>query len=188
MKPSQLLLLTTLLLVQGCAHVQTPNEPQASREADEQAALALFERNIEAIQRKDREAYLACYRQDEGLVRAGPEGPKLGYAELADGTSPSGSDEWPSSLIADQLQVHWLRPGVVYGSYAYTVTIAGETSKGISERVFLERDGRWAIAVTTAFPAPAQADTAPPSVQAPPTASDAAPQAQQPDEQQPAEP
>ena len=46
------------------------------------AARALFERNIAAIQAKDRDAYLACYRADDALIRVGPEGAALGFARL----------------------------------------------------------------------------------------------------------
>ena len=120
--------------------------------ADEiEAARALFAANIKAIQDKDRDAYLASYRQDEHLVRAGIDGPKLGFAELAEGTAASGSEEWPSRLDATEVELFWVAPGVVYGTYRYDVTIAGATTTGLSERVFLRRGDRWEIAVTSAF-------------------------------------
>lgn len=115
------------------------------------AARALFDRNITAIQDRDREAYLACYRPDDRLIRAGISGVSPGFEGLAEGTAATGSDDWPERLVADDIEVHWLAPGVVYGAYKYTVTFDGETTSGLSERVFLERDGEWSITVSTAF-------------------------------------
>jgi hypothetical protein len=42
------------------------------------AAKKLFERNLDAIKKQDREAYLACYLQNDALVRTGPTGYQLG--------------------------------------------------------------------------------------------------------------
>lgn len=64
----------------GCAHAPNP-------EADLTAARALFGRNLRAIQDKDRDAYLACYRQDERLLRNGPGGPVRGFDGLAASTA-----------------------------------------------------------------------------------------------------
>jgi hypothetical protein len=125
----------------------------AGPDEDLAAAQALFQRNIQAIQHKDRDAYLACYRPDERLIRVGPDGPKLGFSDLSSGTAATGSDDWPEALVADQVQVHWVAPGVVFGTYAYTVTFDGETTKGLSERVFVRLGDDWRIAVSTAFPA-----------------------------------
>ncbi len=140
-----------LLLTLACAH-HLPPRPTGTPSADEAAARAVFEANVAAIQERDREAYLACYAPTERLVRAGPEGPLLGFSALDEGTPATGSDDWPERLEADDLQVHWLAPGVVYGSYRYRVTMDGETSEGLSERVFLRQpDGTWLVAVSTAF-------------------------------------
>lgn len=149
-----------LLILVACAPEATPPPAPSlahDREGDLAAARALFMRNIEAIQKKDREAYLACYRSDEALVRSGPGGPKLGFAELAAGTS-STTKGWPESLEASDVQVHWLGPGSVYGTYRYRVVFDGAASEGLSERVFAHRDGRWQIVVSTAFGAPASSD------------------------------
>ena len=124
--------------------------PSVDREGELAAARAVFERNISAIQDKDRDAYLGCYRADETLIRVGPEGAKMGYEELATGTSTTPED-WPSRLDADDMQLRWLGPGYVYGLYRYRVTIAGKTTEGISERVFVRGPDGWKIQVTTAF-------------------------------------
>lgn len=136
-------------MLAGCAG-------SAPREVELAEARALFDANIRAIQQKNKENYLACYRDDDALLRAGPDGVKTGYAELASTTATTGSDGWPSMLEASEVQVFWVEPGVVYGTYKYRVTIAGETTEGLSERVFIKRDGKWKIGVSTAFPAPAK--------------------------------
>jgi hypothetical protein len=52
------------------------------------------------------------------------------------------------------MEFSWLRPGVVYGSYRYRVSFGGNESTGRSERVLMETDAGWRIAVSTAFPDP----------------------------------
>jgi hypothetical protein len=136
--------------IAGCAAAGS------SREVELAETRALFDANIRAIQEKNKESYLACYRDDEALLRVGPDGVKTGYAELAATTATSGSDGWPSALEASEVHVYWVEPGVVYGTYKYRVTIAGETTEGISERVFIKRGGRWQIGVSTAFPVAAK--------------------------------
>ncbi len=126
----------------------------AARATELAEARALFLRNIEAIQRRDREAYLACYRDDADLVRAGNGGVELGFEGLATKTPTTGSTAWPERLDADRIELHWLAPGVVYGAYAYRVVIAGQATKGLSERVFLRTPLGWRIAVSTAFAHP----------------------------------
>jgi hypothetical protein len=151
----------TLLALAACAHTPPPIDKTAQLDA----ARALFEQNIRAIQERNREAYLDCYLPTDALVRAGDDGVKLGFAELAEGAAATGSDEWPESLEASDMQVHWIEDGVVYGAYRYVVVIDGKRSEGWSERVFVRRDGRWRIAVTTAFglaPSEPEGESAPP--------------------------
>src|SRR6266849_8035062 len=50
--------------------------------ADLGAARSLFERNIDAIRRRDRDAYLACYRRSDRLARGGPTGFVTGFEEF----------------------------------------------------------------------------------------------------------
>lgn len=139
------LVVTALLF--GCA---TAPAPAPVVPTDLTAVRALFERNIQAIRDKDRDAYLACYRADDRLVRAGKEGVKLGFEPLAAQTS-SVASTWPTALEATDMVVHPIAPGVAYGAYRYRVTIAGVTTEGLSERVFVRGDEGWRIAVTTAF-------------------------------------
>jgi imidazolonepropionase-like amidohydrolase len=125
--------------------------PAASEPADTVAARALFERNLSAIRNRDRAAYLACYLETPTLAVVGPEGPRLGFEELA----KSAGDRWPDSFDASDLQLVLVRPGVVYGTYRYRVRYGSEEQSGLSERLFLWTGSEWKIALTTAFGAPA---------------------------------
>ena len=46
-------------------------------------ARALFEKNIAAIKRRDKAAYLSVYLDSDRLARTSPDGPVLGFAEFA---------------------------------------------------------------------------------------------------------
>jgi imidazolonepropionase-like amidohydrolase len=126
-----------------------PNPPPGESE-DLAAARDLFRANLDAIGRKDRGAYLACYLNSPALARTGPEGIQRGFDSLAKET---GSD-WPDLFEGLDLQLVPVRPGLVYGTYRYRVRYGADEQSGISERFFLRTDQGWRIAVTTAFPAP----------------------------------
>lgn len=122
----------------------------ASSAADDLAsARAVFEKNLQSIRDKNRDSYLACYLESEGLVRTGPDGFELGYAGLA-ATAGQG---WPDHISAEDLRLTPIRPGLVYGTYRYRVRYGQEEVSGISERLFTETPQGWKIAVSTAFPA-----------------------------------
>jgi hypothetical protein len=142
----RMIFIAATLLATACATASTSSVKDELTET-----RALFDANIRAIQEKNREAYLACYRDDAALIRSGPEGVKLGYEELATGTATTGSDQWPESLEAKDVEVHSVQPGVVYGAYKYRVVIKGVATEGLSERVFIKYKGAWKIAVSTAF-------------------------------------
>src|SRR5437773_6995092 len=147
--------------------------------SDLQAARTLFEKNLDAIRRRDREGYLACYLHAETLARTGFEGPSLGY----DSFVKESGDDWPDLFEGLDLQLVPIRPGLVYGTYRYRVRYGPREESGISERFFVKSGdattGRgatgaakggadrsaagWKIAVTTAF-------TAPPGTPPPPRA------------------
>lgn len=118
--------------------------------SDTLEARRVFVENIDAIHKRDRARYLATYLQTDGLARNGPAGLELGY----DGWSARRDSTWPDTLVARNLRVHPLAPGVVYGTYCYTVTQKDTTSSGVSERVFVKTPDGWRIAVTTAFGLP----------------------------------
>jgi imidazolonepropionase-like amidohydrolase len=111
------------------------------------AARAVFEKNLQAIRDKNRDAYLSCYLQSERLARVGPEGFELGYAGLA----ASAGKGWPDHFTADDLHLTPVQPGVVYGTYRYRVRYGGREDSGLSERWFVKTPKGWRIAVTTAF-------------------------------------
>ena len=121
--------------------------------SDTVEARRVFEENIDAIHKRDRVRYLATYLQTDGLARNGPAGLELGF----EGWSARRDSTWPDTLIARNLRVHPIAPGVVYGTYCYTVTQKDTTSSGVSERVFVKTPQGWRIAVTTAFGLPAGA-------------------------------
>lgn len=114
------------------------------------SALRLFEENIDAIHKRDRARYLATYLQAPTLARNGPEGLQLGFADW----SARRDTTWPDTLRSRNLRVVPLSPGVVYGTYCYTVTQKDTTTSGVSERVFIKTDAGWRIAVTSAFGLP----------------------------------
>jgi hypothetical protein len=130
------------------AHTGLPSA--RSTASDTLEARRLFEENIDAIHKRDRARYLATYLQTDALARNGPAGLELGY----DGWSARRDSTWPDTLVARNLRVHALAPGVVYGTYCYTVTQKDTTSSGVSERVFVKTPNGWRIAVTTAFGLP----------------------------------
>lgn len=117
--------------------------------ADVAAARGLFEKNLQSIRDKDRDAYLSCYLESDRLVRSGPDGFQLGYEGLA-ATAGQG---WPDHIAAEDLRLTPVRPGLVYGTYRYRVRYGQEEVSGLSERLFLETPQGWKIAVSTAFPA-----------------------------------
>ena len=145
-------LIAGLLAAAACSPVQpSPGViAPASVARDTIDARRLFEENIDAIHKRDRARYLATYLQAATLARNGPGGLELGYDNWGARTSTS----WPDTLVATNLRVVPLAPGVVYGTYCYSVTQNDTTSTGVSERVFVRTPAGWRIAVTTAFGLP----------------------------------
>jgi imidazolonepropionase-like amidohydrolase len=123
-------------------------ETSPREQADIAAARRVFEANLDAIRRRDRDAYLACYLDSPLLARTGPTGFELGYDSLA----ASAGSGWPDVFEARDLRLTWLADGFVYGTYRYRVRYGATEQSGISERVFRATPQGWKIAVTTAFP------------------------------------
>jgi imidazolonepropionase-like amidohydrolase len=117
---------------------------------DVTAARALFEKNLDAIRRKDKEGYLACYLHAPTLIRTSATGTQRGYDTFA-----KEAGEWPDAFEGLGLDLVSLRPGLVYGTYRYRVRYGAREESGISERFFLKTEAGWKIAVTSAFAAPA---------------------------------
>jgi ketosteroid isomerase-like protein len=148
-------LLALLISATACtpASVNTGAPAAVAAASDTVEARQLFEENIDAIHKRDRARYLATYLHTNSLARNGPAGLELGY----EGWSARRDSTWPDTLIARNLQVMPVAPGIVYGTYCYTVTQKDTTSSGVSERVFVKTPEGWRIAVTTAFGRPAGA-------------------------------
>ena len=148
-------LLALLISAIACtpASVNTGAPAAVAAASDTVEARQLFEENIDAIHKRDRARYLATYLHTKSLARNGPAGLELGY----EGWSARRDSTWPDTLIAGNLQVMPVAPGIVYGTYCYTVTQKDTTSSGVSERVFVKTPEGWRIAVTTAFGLPAGA-------------------------------
>jgi len=148
-----------LSVIPGCTPASSsipapaPASPMTMNQADTVAAKRLFEENIDAIHKRNRPRYLATYLRSPALARNGPAGLQLGY----DNWSALSDTTWPDTLVATAMRVVPLAPGVVYGTYCYSVTQAGTTTSGVSERVFVNTASGWRIAVTTAFGLPAGA-------------------------------
>jgi imidazolonepropionase-like amidohydrolase len=131
-----------------CAALVSASLAASASDVDE--ARALFEKNIAAIQTRDRAAYLACYLDSTQLVRATPEGPVLGYEDFAKQAGAT----WPDTLAADDLRLTPISPGIVYGTYRYRVRYGAEEHSGLSERLFVKTPKGWKITVTSAFDTP----------------------------------
>ncbi len=134
------------LLAVLLAAASTPSRA-ADRQDDLAGARAVFEKNLQAIRDKNRDAYLSCYLDSERLARTGPEGFELGYAGLA----ASAGKGWPDHIAADDIHLTPIQPGIVYGTYRYRVRYGGREDAGLSERWFVHTPKGWRIAVSTAF-------------------------------------
>ncbi len=134
-------------VVGACAMPPHAYSAAGNAGADSVAAMRLFEENIAAIHGRDRPRYLATYLQTPALGRNGPGGMLLGFENW----SARRDSTWPDTLVARGLKVLPIAPGVVYGTYCYTVTQNDTTSSGVSERIFVKTREGWRIAVTTAF-------------------------------------
>ena len=65
--------------------------------------------NLRAIEKRDKTAYLACYRNSSDLALVGPEGPARGYESL----EKSAGAGWPDTFDAEDLQLVPISPGIV---------------------------------------------------------------------------
>ena len=145
---------SVVVLVGSCASQSPPAVTlDAAPASDTIEARRLFEENIDAIHKRDRARYLATYIHSPTLVRNGPGGLELGYADW----SATRDTTWPDTLVAERMRVVPVARGVVFGTYCYRVTQNRVTTSGVSERVFIKTLTGWKIAVTTAFGLPAGA-------------------------------
>ena len=149
---ARICLLIAMASAAACVGISTTTNqtPGISLPADTIEARRVFEENIDAIHKRDRARYLATYLHTASLARNGPGGLDLGYENW----SARRDSTWPDTLIARNLRVLPISPGVVYGTYCYTVSQHDTTTSGVSERIFVKTPEGWRIAVTTAFGLP----------------------------------
>jgi len=141
----------------ACARTASVPATTTSASSDTLEARRVFEGNISAIHQRDRSRYLSYYLESDRLARTGPNGLELGFEDW----SARRDSTWPDTLVARDLRLVPVAPGVVYGTYHYRVTQRGVTSQGISERVFVRTPQGWKIAVSTAFGLPVNASPPP---------------------------
>jgi imidazolonepropionase-like amidohydrolase len=125
-------------------------EGTSSLTSEVTAARELFHKNLDAIRRRDKAAYLSSYWKSDNLARTGVDGIALGYAAH----EKSAGENWPDTFDASDLELVPIRPGVVYGTYRYRVRYGADEQTGLSERLFVQTPEGWKIAMTSAFPAP----------------------------------
>jgi imidazolonepropionase-like amidohydrolase len=157
MNPGHVRVALALPLLLGCARTASVPATSTTASSDTAEARRVFEGNISAIHQRDRVRYLSYYLESDRLARTGPSGLELGFQNW----SARRDSTWPDTLVARDLRLVPVAPGVVYGTYHYRVTQRGVTSEGISERVFVRTPQGWRIAVSTAFGLPANASPPP---------------------------
>jgi len=92
-------------------YVAESGQRSATAPTDTIEARRLFEENIDAIHKRDRARYLATYLHSPSLARNGPGGLELGYENW----SARRDSTWPDTLIATNLRVLPIAPGIVCG-------------------------------------------------------------------------
>src|SRR5262249_41224841 len=79
----------------------------------------------------------------------GPEGFALSYDSLAAGVGGG----WPDYFEGLNLRLTPVQGGIVYGTYRYRVRYGATEQQGLSERLFVDTNAGWKIAMTSAFAA-----------------------------------
>src|ERR1051325_8523885 len=127
--PGRIIFLLAMSGAAACAGLTSTGSQAATipLPADTIEARRLFEENIDAIHKRDRARYLATYLHSASLARNGPGGLELGYENW----SARRDSTWPDTLIATNLRVLPIAPGIVYGTYCYTVTQRDTTTSGV---------------------------------------------------------
>jgi hypothetical protein len=120
------------------------------RERDLAGARAAFDANLDAIRRRDLNAYLDGYLQTQDFLFIGPDGPSRGFAQFA--AAKRAAPDFPDSLAAGTPELTWLGPGVVHVAYPYAARQGNVVGAGWSERVLVHTADGWRIAVTGVIP------------------------------------
>ncbi len=122
----------------------------ALKERETGEVRAAFDAHLEAIRRRDVEAYLAGYLNAPDFVYIGPGGVSRGFRGFA--VARRAAPDFPDSLVAGAPELAWLAPGVVYLAYPYAARQGDAAGQGWSERVFVKTADGWRIAVTGVIP------------------------------------
>ena len=95
-------ILALALIAAACASQSTTAmSPALSDPSDTVEARRVFEENIDAIHKRNRERYLATYIHTPTLARNGPDGLQLGY----EGWSARRDSTWPDTQ--EVLHKYW---------------------------------------------------------------------------------
>lgn len=131
-----------------CAPMMACGRPDldAMRAQDLTGTMAALESNLSAIHERDAEAYLAHYLDSPQFVVATAGGIEQGFYWFAE--ARRASEQWPDTFITERPTFRWIAPGVVWGAFAYTSVEDGDTTRGVSERLFVKTERGWKIAVT----------------------------------------
>ena len=100
-------------LLIACARTAAAPATSTTASSDTAEARRVFEGNISAIHQRNRARYLSYYLQSDHLARTGPGGLELGF----DSWSARRDSTWPDTLVARDLRLVPIAPGVVYGTY-----------------------------------------------------------------------
>lgn len=139
---------TATLLLCCCLSASSCGGPDLEeiRANDLREAAQALQLNIVAIQRHDTEAYLSQYLDSPELTIVTTDSLVRGYFLFSEWRRAS--DEWPDTLVAERPQLVWVGPGVVWAAFRYATVIAGDTLRGVSERLFSKTGSGWKILVT----------------------------------------
>lgn len=134
--------LAGVLVVGACVGRET----ETVRARDLTEAAGALERNLDAINRHDVEAYLAQYLESPNLIVASADSLRQGYLLFAE--VRRASSDWPDTLLIGEPTLVWIAPGVVWAAFEYRGVVGPDTAKGMSERLFVKTPAGWKIAVT----------------------------------------
>ncbi len=131
-----------LISVSGCSRPTV----EAMKAQDLTGVMSALESNLAAIHARDAEAYLAHYLDSPDFVVATAQGVQPGFVWFAE--ARRASDQWPDTFITEIPTLRWIAPGVVWGAFVYTAVEGVDTTRGISERLFVRTREGWRIVVT----------------------------------------
>ena len=139
------LVVSAFLLLGACVEADV----ESVRERDLEGAYEALRTNIAAIHRRDTEGYLAHYLESPELVVATADSLRRGFVLFSE--ARRASDEWPDTLIIDRPTMVWVAPGVVWAGFRFTAVLGRDTTRGVSERLFVKTGGGWKIRVTSSM-------------------------------------